>query len=33
MAVLMEQKVGREVDEYVAELRSKADIRVNPVGE
>jgi hypothetical protein len=33
MAVLMEQKVGREVDEYVAELRSKADIRINPVGE
>lgn len=33
VTVLMEQKVGREVDEYVAELRSKAEIRVNPVGE
>jgi parvulin-like peptidyl-prolyl isomerase len=30
MAALTDQKVGRQLDKYVAELRGKADIRVNP---
>lgn len=33
IAVLTEEKIGRQVDEYVAELRSRAEIRVNPAGE
>jgi len=30
MAALTDQKVGRQLDKYVADLRGKADIRVNP---
>ncbi len=29
-ALLMDTKVGQELDRYVAELRSRADIRINP---
>ena len=29
-AALTDQKVGRQLDKYVAELRGRADIRVNP---
>lgn len=29
-ALLMEQRLGQQVDQYVTELRNKADIRVNP---
>ncbi len=29
-SLLMDRKVGQELDRYVAELRSKADIRINP---
>jgi SurA-like protein len=29
-AALTDQKVGQQLDKYVAELRAKADIRVNP---
>jgi hypothetical protein len=30
IALLMDREVGRELDQYVAELRSKADLRINP---
>lgn len=30
MAVLMDQKLGQQLDQYVGELRGKADIRMNP---
>ncbi len=30
MAALMDSKVGQQLDQYVAELRAKADIRINP---
>jgi hypothetical protein len=30
MALLYEDKFGRQVEQYLAELRSKADVRVNP---
>jgi hypothetical protein len=30
MALLYEDKLGRQVEQYLAELRSKADVRVNP---
>jgi hypothetical protein len=33
VALLTEQKIGRELDRYVAELRGKANIRVNPLAE
>lgn len=29
-AILTDQKIGRQIDDYVAELRSRADIRINP---
>jgi hypothetical protein len=29
VALLTEQKIGRELDRYIAELRGKADIRIN----
>lgn len=29
VALLTEQKIGRELDRYIAELRAKADIRIN----
>jgi peptidyl-prolyl cis-trans isomerase SurA len=29
-ALLLDQKIGRQIDQYVAELRAKADIRINP---
>ncbi len=29
VALLMDRKVGQQLDQYVADLRSKADIRVN----
>jgi foldase protein PrsA len=29
-AFLLDQKIGQQLDQYVAELRAKADIRVNP---
>jgi SurA-like protein len=29
VALLMDRKVGQQLDQYVAELRSKADIRIN----
>jgi hypothetical protein len=30
MDALTEQKVGQQLDEYIGELRSRADIRINP---
>ena len=30
-AVLTDEKIGQQLDQYVAELRSKADIRINPL--
>ena len=30
ISLLMDRKVGQELDRYVAELRSRADIRINP---
>ncbi len=30
MSLLMDRKVDQELDQYVAELRSRADIRINP---
>jgi hypothetical protein len=30
-AFLMDQKVGRQLDQYVSELRAKAEIRINPL--
>lgn len=32
-ALLSAQKVSQQLDQYVAELRSRADIRINPAGE
>ena len=29
-ALLTEQKIGRQLDQYISELRAKADIRINP---
>jgi hypothetical protein len=33
VAALTDQKVGRQVDEYLAELRGRAEIRINTAGE
>jgi sulfur carrier protein ThiS len=30
MAILTDRKVGQQLDQYVAELRGRADIRINP---
>ena len=30
-AALTDEKIGQQLDQYVAELRSKADIRINPL--
>ncbi len=31
-AFLMDQKIGQQLEQYVSELRAKADIRINPSG-
>jgi hypothetical protein len=33
VALLTERKIGQQLDQYIAELRAKADIRINPVQE
>jgi hypothetical protein len=31
VAMLTERKIGQQLEQYIAELRAKADIRINPV--